>query len=90
MLRINRSLLAHFCPSGKSTVRKDVLMSLGYQFELFTQIFPFKNGTYYYCFDCGSLPLKDKGVKKMLILQKQGYMENQGFNPWDTLRNKTG
>lgn len=26
MLRINRSLLAHFCLSGKSTVRKDVLM----------------------------------------------------------------
>ncbi len=32
-LRRNRSLLTHFCPSGKTTVRKDVLMQSGYQFE---------------------------------------------------------
>ena len=81
-LRQNRSLLAHFCPSGKTTVRKDVLAQSGYQFEVFTHIFPFQKGTYYFCYDYGFLPINDKGVEKMLIVQKQGYMENQSFNPW--------
>ena len=40
ILRRNRSLLAHFCPSGKSTVRKDVLLQSGYSLELFTHIYP--------------------------------------------------
>jgi hypothetical protein len=84
-LRRNRSLLAHFCPSGKSTVRKDVLMQSGYQFEVFTHIFPFTKGTYYFCYDYGFLPIKDKGIQKMLIVQKQSYMENQSFNPWGAL-----
>ena len=81
-LRGNRRLLAHFCPSGKSTVRKDVLVELGYRFELFTYLFPFKKGTYYFCYDYGFLPIEDKGVEKMLIVQKQDYMENLNFNPW--------
>jgi len=81
-LRRNRSLLAHFCPSGKSTVRKDVLTKSGYQFEIFTHIFPFQKGTYYFCYDYGFLPIKDRGVEKMLIVQKQGYMDTSGFNPW--------
>ena len=82
-LRRNRTLLAHFCPSGKSTVRKDVLVELGYRFELFTHLFPFKKGTYYFCYDYGFLPIEDKGIKKMLIVQKQDYMENLNFNPWE-------
>lgn len=81
-LRRNRTLLAHFCPSGKSTVRKDVLVELGYRFELFSHLFPFKNGTYYFCYDYGFLPIEDKGIKKLLIVQKQDYMENLNFNPW--------
>ncbi|MCH7785106.1 MAG: hypothetical protein IIB06_06770 [Bacteroidetes bacterium] len=81
-LRRNRTLLAHFCPSGKSTVRKDVLVELDYRFELFTYLFPFKKGTYYFCYDYGFLPIEEKGIKKMLIVQKQDYMENLSFNPW--------
>jgi hypothetical protein len=84
VLRRNRGLLAHFCPSGKSTVRKEVLMQSGYQFETFTHTFPFAKGTYYFCYDYGFLPIRDKGVEKMLIVQKQGYMENQNYNPWSS------
>ena len=84
-LRKNRSLLAHFCPSGRSTVRKEVLSQSGYQFHLFTNIFTFKNGTYYLCYDYGYLPIvDDKGIEKMLIVQKQEYMKNKTFNPWNS------
>jgi hypothetical protein len=82
-LRRNRSLLAHFCPSGKSTVEKEVLVKLEYRFELFTHIFPFNNGTYFFCYDYGFLPIIEKGTEKMLIVQKQGYMEKLSFYPWD-------
>ncbi|MFH4968740.1 hypothetical protein V8G61_11110 [Gaetbulibacter sp. M240] len=82
-LRGNRSLLAHFCPSGKSTVRKDVLAQSGYQFELFTHIYPFKKGVYYFCYDYAFLPIKDdKGIEKMLIVKQQDYMKTLRFEPW--------
>lgn len=83
LLRRNRSLMSHFCPSGKSTVEKDVLMKLGFKFELFTHIFPFSSGTYFFCYDYGYLPIKDKGIEKVVIVQKQAYMKNLNFHPWD-------
>ncbi len=82
LLRKNRSLLAHFCPSGKSTVKKEVLVELGYRFELFTNIFPFKTGVYFFCYNYGFLPIIEKGIEKILIVQKQAYMENLNFSPW--------
>ncbi|WBU90820.1 hypothetical protein [Cellulophaga omnivescoria] len=81
-LRKNRSLLAHFCPSGKSTVKKEVLVQLGYRVDLFTHIFPFKNGVYFFCYEFGYLPIVDNGVHKMLIVHKQEYMNTLTFNPW--------
>jgi len=82
-LRRNRSLLAHFCPSGKSTVDKEVLVKLGYRFDLFTHIFPFNTGTYFFCYEFGYLPILDKGTEKVLIVHKQEYMDNLSFHPWD-------
>jgi hypothetical protein len=75
--------MAHFCPSGKSTVDKDVLLKLGFDLDLFTHIFPFKSGTYFFCYDYGFLPVTEKGTEKMVIVQKQAYMENLNFHPWD-------
>jgi hypothetical protein len=82
-LRKNRTLLAHFSPSGKTTVKKEILLKSGYRFDVFTHMFTFKTGTYYFCYDYGYLPVKDdKGVEKMLIVQKQDYMDNLKFDPW--------
>ena len=81
-LRRNRSLLAHFCPSGKSTVDKEVLSNLGYRFDIFTHIFPFTTGTYFFCYEYGYLPILEKGTEKMLIVHKQEYMDNLRFEPW--------
>ena len=82
LLRSNRSLMAHFCPSGKSTVDKEVLTKLGFKFDLFTNIFPFSTGTYFFCYDYGYLPILDKDVEKVVIVQKQAYMQNLNFCTW--------
>lgn len=85
-LRRNRSLLAHFSPSGKTTVSKEILFKSGYSFDVFTHIYNFKSGTYFFCYDYGFLPVKDdNGVEKMLIVQKQNYMDNLKYNPWELL-----
>lgn len=90
LLRSNRSLMAHFCPSGKSTVDKEVLTKLGFKFQLFTHVFPFSTGTYFFCYDYGYLPILDKGVEKLVIVQKQPYMKNLNFCPWsfNLIKNK--
>lgn len=83
MLRRNRSLLAHFSPSGKTTVEREILFKSGYNFDSFTNMYTFKTGTYYFCYDYGFLPVKDdKGIEKMVIVQKQDYMNTLTFNPW--------
>ena len=88
-LRRNRSLLlAHFCPSGKSTVEKKVLVDLNFRFELFTNIFPFRTGIYFFCYDYGYLPIIEKRIEKMLIVQKQEYMDTLDFSPWEIQINK--
>ncbi len=89
-LRRNRSIMAHFCPSGKSTVEKEVLIKIGFRLDVFTQIFPFNSGTYFFCYDYGFLPVVEKGIEKMVIVQKQDYMNKLNFYAWDftVLKNK--
>lgn len=83
-LRKNRSVLAYFSPEGKATVRKSVLVQAGYDFSLFTTFFSFTRGTYYFCYDYGFLPIIDnKGIEKVVIVQKQEYMNTVNFNPWN-------
>jgi len=85
-LRRNRTLLAHFSPSGKTTIKREILLKSGYSFDVFTHIFTFKTGTYYFCYDYGFLPVKDdKGIEKMLIVQKQDYMDKLKLDPWESL-----
>ena len=67
-------------------MKKEVLLKSGYSFEIFTHLFSFKSGTYYFCYDYGFLLVKDdNGVEKMLIVQKQDYMDNLKFNPWESV-----
>lgn len=82
-LRHNRSLLSRFCPGGKSTVEKQVLEKQGFRFDLFTHVYPFTKGTYYFCYEYGYLPVIEKGIQKMIIVHKQEYMEKLSFDPWD-------
>lgn len=81
-LRRNRTILKTLCPTGKATVRKSVLADLGFSFQLFNTIFRSKENTYYFSHEFGYMPITDeKGIKKVVIIQKQDYM-NKPFDPW--------
>lgn len=82
-LRHNRSLLARFCPGEKSTVEKKVLEKQDFRFDLFTHIYPFSKGTYYFCYEYGYLPILEKGIPNILIVRKKEYMDKLSFDPWE-------
>ncbi|HPH47543.1 MAG TPA: hypothetical protein PKU83_11060 [Chryseolinea sp.] len=80
-LRRNRSILKTLCPAGKATVRKEVMLAMGYDITLFSSLFlTTKKQVYYLCYDYGFTPLKEKGVEKALIITKQEYMNT--WDPW--------
>ena len=88
-LRKNRTILKTLCPTGKATVRRSVLRDMGFDFQLFTGIFSTKGSTYYFSYEYAFTPQIDqKGVEKVVIVQRQNYMENK-FDPWKylTLKN---
>lgn len=84
-IRKNRRILKDLCPEGKSTVRRTVLEERGYDYRYFSGIFESKAGvTYYLCYDFGFAPIHDNGKEKVLIIQKQNYMDDYQINPWST------
>lgn len=83
-LRKNRSILKTLCPQGKATVRKEVLISLGYQVNFFTSIFiTQKKQVYYICYDFAYTPVMEGSIEKALIVNRQEYMKN--LDPWKFL-----
>ena len=85
ILRKNRGILAHYCPQGKATVRKEVLEKSGYQFEYFTNIFHISNGIYYFCYEYGFRPIFERSIPKLLIVQRQEYMNKIPTDPWKSI-----
>uniref|UniRef100_UPI00215866A1 hypothetical protein n=1 Tax=Marinoscillum sp. MHG1-6 TaxID=2959627 RepID=UPI00215866A1 len=85
-LRKNRRILKNLCPEGKSTVRRQILIDLGYDFNFFTNLYQSTKGaTYYLCYDYGFTPIWDNGKEKVLIIQCQDYMMGK-FNPWNSAK----
>lgn len=85
-LRKNRTVLKHFCPLGKATVRKQALEEIGFSFKYFTSMYPTKSNRYYFCYEYGFCPISETSsngemIQKVLIIQKQDYM-TQDFDPW--------
>lgn len=84
ILRKNRTILKTLCPQGKATVRKEVLMSMGFNLDNFTSIFVTgSKQVYYLCYDYGYLPIMEGSTEKALIISRQDYMT--GWNPWKYL-----
>lgn len=74
-LKLNRKILKQFNKSGKTTVRKDELVTHGFNPKQFTHFW--KNGkgeVYLFCYEFGFLSLKDNGKDKYLLIQWQPYM----------------
>lgn len=90
-LRRNRTILKSLCPTGKATVRKEILVEMEFDFGLFTSIFPSRNNVYYFSHEFGYMPLREKSlneeriVQKVLIIQRQPFMEKP-FDPWRFLK----
>ena len=86
-LRKNRTILKALWPLGKATVRKEVLVKMGFRFQYFSSIYTVKNGKYYFSYEYGYCPIMQMSttekvnVPKVLIIQKQEFM-NTPFDPW--------
>ncbi len=81
-LRKNRRILKTLSPLGKSTVRQQVLVAMGYDFNVFSSMYRSPQGLIYYlCYEYGFSPIVDKkGNEKALIINRQQYMHN--WQPW--------
>ena len=86
-LRKNRRILKTLSPVGKSTVRKEVMVAMGYDFSVFSTTYQSKKGgMYYMCYEYGFSPIFQQGIEKALIITKQSYMGN--WEPWKLSQNK--
>jgi len=81
-IRKNRKILKTLSPVGKSTVRKEVLDALGYNFNIFSSMYRTSKGTIYYlCYEYGFNPIIDsRGIEKAVIINRQDYMGT--WLPW--------
>jgi hypothetical protein len=88
MLRKNRSILKKLCPVGKTVVRKEVLVAMGYEVKFFSSIFLTSNREIYYiCYDYAFTPLLEHNVEKALIVTRQDYMG--AWDPWKLVKKKS-
>lgn len=71
-LRQNWKILKTINPQGKSTLRKEFLISQGYDFNYFTNVYRTKKGnTYYFCYDVGIMEINKTHI---CIVNWQEYM----------------
>ncbi|MEQ9147144.1 MAG: hypothetical protein RLP13_02630 [Cytophagales bacterium] len=74
-LKTNRKLLKKYNRAGKSTVRKQVLLEVGFNPKYFTNYWKNKNGdVYLFCYEFGFMELKEHNKEKFLLVQWQDYM----------------
>ncbi len=73
-LRKNRKILKQFNPEGKTTIRTEYLVKLGFDFRYHTHSYTTKNNNNYrFCYEYGYLRIEDD---KTLIVNWQPYMES--------------
>ncbi|MEM9895310.1 MAG: hypothetical protein AAF789_02975 [Bacteroidota bacterium] len=81
--RHNRRILKTLCPEGKATVRKEVLDRMGYDYRFFSGLYKAKSsGLYYLVYDYAFSPIFERDIKKVLIVQRQDYMDKLTLNIW--------
>lgn len=75
VLRKNRMILHQLNPVGKSTIRKEYLLQMGFDFQYFTHTFTTSyNNTYKFCYEYGYLDIEGD---KILIVNWQNYMQQK-------------
>lgn len=75
-LKVNRKLLKAYNKSGLSSVRKEILLSEGFNPNYFTHYWKNrKEQVYLFCYEYGFLYLKKNGKEKYLLVKWQEYMD---------------
>lgn len=73
ILRSNRRILAEFNPEGKAKVRREKLLTAGFKFAYFTNIYETKAGRVYkFCYDQGYLEIDDY---TLALVHRKEYVE---------------
>jgi predicted nucleic acid-binding Zn ribbon protein len=76
ILRKNRTILSQINPQGKTTIRKDYIALLGFNFNYFTHQYVTQNkGIYKFCYEYGYIIAADD-PEKIIIVNWQDYMNN--------------
>ncbi|MDQ3394955.1 MAG: hypothetical protein M3512_12690 [Bacteroidota bacterium] len=76
VLRKNRTIMKRINPNGNSTVGKEFLLALGFNFKYFTNIYQNNSGSEYcFCYDHGFMLLENG---KVLLVNYQAYMKDTG------------
>lgn len=74
-LKLNRRLLKEYNKGGKSMVRIEVLLEVGFDPKFFTSYWESENGgVYRFCYEYGFKQMEDNGKQKYLLVQWQDYM----------------
>ena len=76
ILKQNRKILKAFNKSGKSTVRKEMLLKEGFNPKYFTHYW--KGSTenlYLFCYEYGFMETKENNASKYLLVTWQKYMD---------------
>jgi hypothetical protein len=75
------------CPAGKTVVRKEVLIAMGYEPKFFSSLFlTSSRRVYYICYDYAFTPLLENNVEKALVVSRQDYMGD--WDPWRFVKDK--
>ncbi len=74
-LKTNRKVLKSYNKAGKATVRKEKILSEGFNPKYFTHYWKAKNGNLYlFCYEYGFMEVKDRGTFKYILIKWQTYM----------------
>lgn len=77
-LKLNRTILRKYNLGGKSILRKSILTELGFNPNYTTHKWRSSKGqTYYFCYEYGFLPIREKDIEKYVLIHWQEYMDNK-------------
>ncbi len=76
-LKTNRKILKAYNKSGLSTVRKEKLISEGFNPKYFTHYWKNQKGqVYLFCYEYGFMALKEHQKEKYVLVKWQPYMDS--------------
>lgn len=78
IIRKNRKILSRYNLNSKTTLRKEELLTQGFNPRFFTHYWKNQQGdTYLFCYDKGFKEVKDNNRNKYVLIQWQDYMAHQ-------------